>query len=414
MMHVLLVLSLLGLTTSTVYTLLVASGAFRFAKRRRTAESGQFAPPVSLLKPLHGSEQELELRLESFFRQEYPQFEILFCARSHQDPALSLAMRVAARYPHVATKFLSCGEAPYANAKVWSLEQMERSAEHQILVVSDSDVSVTSDYLRAVIAPFADDQVGLVTCLYRGVALSSHTAKSRSLWSSLEAVGMSVEMTSGVLVAEMLDGMSFALGPTMAVRRDCLNRAGGFAAIGEYHGDDFMLGKLVAADGCRVVLSTHSIAHHILNSSFVSSARHQIRWMRGTRFYRPKGHLGTVLTFGMPYGLLAAGILSMQRPWLAALLLAGSWATRVALAALVGRLVVREPDLWRNALLYPLRDLLGFFLWGASYLGNQVVWRGEIYELLRGGLMRNNGIPMYPAVAPLGLTSQASTDSIQR
>jgi ceramide glucosyltransferase len=422
MMQVLLVLSLLGLTTSTIYTLLVVWGAFRFGQRRRTAEGGEFTPPVSLLKPLHGSEPELEFRLESFFRQEYTQFEILFCARSDRDPALSIARSVAARYPHVPTKFLSCGESPYANAKVWSLEQMQRAAEHRIFVVSDSDVSVTPDYLRAVVAPFADDRIGLVTCLYRGVALSPANVTSRSLWSCLEAVGMSVEMSSGVLVAEMLEGMKFALGPTMVVRRDCLDRAGGFAAIGEHHGDDFMLGNLVAAHGHKVVLSTHSVEHHILNTSFVSSARHQIRWMRGTRFYRPKGHLGTVLTFGTPYGLLAAIVaLSAHRPLLAALFAAWSWATRVALAALVGGLVVQEPDLWRSALLYPLRDLLGFFLWSASYLGNQVVWRGEVYELLRGGLMRNQGIPMRPTsaasisslppVGSLGLSSPACTDS---
>ena len=390
MMQCLLVLGILGLTTSTMYATLAVSGALRFAQRRRTAQSGEFTPPVSLLKPLHGSEQELELRLESFFQQEYPVFEILFCARSALDPGLSVAMRVAARYPHIPAKFLSCGDPPYANAKVWSLERMQRAAEHKIFVVSDSDVSVTPNYLRAVVAPFADDRVGLVTCLYRGVPLAATAIKGSSLWSRLEAVGMSIEMSSGVLVAEMLEGMKFALGPTMVVRRDCLDRAGGFTAIGEYHGDYFMLGNLVAAHGHKVVLSAHAIEHHILNTSFISSARHQIRWMRGTRFDRPKGHLGTVLTFSMPYGLLAAVVaLALHRPVLAIFLLIWSWATRVALAALVGGLVVREPNLWRNAMLYPLRDLLGFFFWSASYLGNEVLWRGEVYELLRGGLMRN-------------------------
>jgi ceramide glucosyltransferase len=394
MMYFLLVLGILGLTTSTMYATLVVFGALRFAKRRRTAQPGDFTPPVSLLKPLHGSEPELELRLEGFFQQEYPSFEILFCARSALDPGLSVAMRVAARYPHVATKFLSCGDPPYANAKVWSLEWMQRAAEHKILVVSDSDVSVTPNYLRAVVAPFADDRIGLVTCLYRGVPLPATKIKGSSVWSSLEAVGMSVEMSSGVLVAEMLEGMKFALGPTMVVRRNCLDRAGGFTAIGEYHGDDFMLGNLIAAHGHKVALSTHTIEHHILNTSFVSSARHQIRWMRGTRFDRPKGHLGTVLTFSMPYGLLAAVVaLAVHRPVLASFFLVWSWATRVAMAALVGGLVVREPDLWRKAMLYPLRDLMGFFFWSASYLGNEVLWRGEVYKLLRGGVMRNRSQP---------------------
>jgi ceramide glucosyltransferase len=393
-MHILLVPGLFGLTTSTIYTSLVVWAALRFAARRRSTHAGEFTPPVSLLKPLHGWEPELERRLESFFEQDYPMFEILFCARSDQDPGLSIAMRVAARYPHIPVKFLTCGEPPYANAKVWSLERMEGAAEHQIFVVSDSDVLVTPDYLRAVVAPLADDAIGLVTCLYRGVALPATTWKDRSIWASLEAVGMSVEMTSGVLVAEMLHGMAFALGPTMVVRRDCLDRAGGFTVIGGHHGDDFMLGNLMAAHGHKVVLSTHAVEHHILNTSFASSARHQIRWMRGTRFYRPKGHLGTVLTFSVPYGLVAAiTALALHQSLLAVFFFAWSWASRAALAALVGSLVVREPLLWRSAMLYPVRDLLGFFLWNASYLGNDVVWRGEVYELLRDGLMRNRSQP---------------------
>ncbi len=394
MMDVLLVVGLLGLTTSTIYTILVVWGALRFAKRRRLTHASEFTPPVSLLKPLHGSEPELERRLESFFEQDYPRFEILFCARGDQDPGLSIAMRVAARYPHIPVKFLTCGEPPYANAKVWSLERMEGAAQHEIFVVSDSDVLVTPDYLRAVVAPLADDGIGLVTCLYRGVALPTTTRKDRSFWASLEAIGMSVEMSSGVLVAEMLQGMAFALGPTMVVRRDCLDRAGGFPSIGGHHGDDFMLGNLMAAHGHTVVLSTHAVEHHILNTSFGSSVHHQIRWMRGTRFYRPMGHLGTVLTFSVPYGLVAAiTTLALHQPLLAVFFFAWGWGSRVALAALVGGLVVREPLLWRSAMLYPVRDLLGFFLWNASYLGNDVVWRGEVYELLRGGLMRNRSQP---------------------
>jgi ceramide glucosyltransferase len=390
MMHVLLFFGLLGLTTSTIYSILAAWAALRFASRRRSTPGDEFTPPVSLLKPLHGPEPELERRLESFFAQDYPMYEILFCARSDQDPGLSIALKVAARYPHIPARFLTCGEPPYANAKVWSLERMQAAAKHEIFVVSDSDVLVTRGYLRAVVAPLAEEAIGLVTCLYRGVALPDSTWKDRSLWASLEAVGMSVEMSSGVLVAEMLEGMAFALGPTMVVRRDCLDGAGGFTAIGGHHGDDFMLGNLMAAHGHKVVLSTHVVEHHILNTSFISSTRHQVRWMRGTRFYRPKGHLGTVLTFSVPYGMLAAGAaLVSHQPVLAALLLGWSWTTRVALAALVGGLVVREPRPWWSAMVYPIRDLLGFLLWTASYLGNDVLWRGEVYELLRGGLMRN-------------------------
>src|SRR6202161_166396 len=179
MMSVLLVVSVIGILTSTVYALLVAAGAVRLAARRRRLSPSAFTPPVSLLKPLHGSEPDLESHLQSFFEQEYPKFEIIFCARSEQDPGLEIARRVAARYPAIRSKFLCSGNAPYANAKVWSMERMQGAAAHRFLVVSDSDVSVKPDYLRAVMAPFADERVGMVTCLYRGVG--------GSFWSRLEA-----------------------------------------------------------------------------------------------------------------------------------------------------------------------------------------------------------------------------------
>jgi len=383
MMHFLLVLSIVGIFTSTMYALLVVVGALRLAQRRQAAEACVFTPPVSLLKPLHGWEPDLESHLESFFAQDYPEFEIIFCARNDRDPGLETARRVAARYPGIRSTFLLSGPPPYANAKVWSLERMQSAAAHRFLVVSDSDVSVTRGYLRAVMGPFVDPHVGLVTCLYRGVG--------SNLWSRLEAVGMSIEMSGGVLVAELIEGMKFALGPTMVVRRENLEAAGGFRALGPYHADDFMLGNLIAAHGHRVVLSTHTIDHHVLNSSFLPSVLHQIRWMKSTRFSRPKGHLGTALTFSMPYGVLGAGVaVAFHRPLLGALLLLWSWGSRVGLGALVGGLVVAEPRLVRSALLYPLRDLLGFAYWIASYLSNQVRWRGEVYNLLEDGFMRND------------------------
>jgi ceramide glucosyltransferase len=380
----LLALSIAGIFTSTVYGVLVVLGALRLARRRRQPSSAPFAPPVTLLKPLHGLEPDLEAHLQTFFEQDYPRFEIIFCARTDQDPGLAIARRVAARYTAIPCRFLYSGIPGYANAKVWSLERMQSAAAHDFFVISDSDVSVAPDYLRAVMSPFADERVGVVTCLYRGVAGSS-------IWAKLEAVGMSVEMSAGVLVAEMLEGMKFALGPTMVVRRTCLEEAGGFRALGPYHADDFMLGNLISAGGHQVVLSTHPIEHHVLNTAFVPSILHQIRWMKSTRFSRPKGHLGTALTFGMPYGLVAAGgAVALHHPWLGVLLLLWTWGSRVALGVTVGRLAVGEPGLLRIALLYPLRDCLGFFYWAASYVSNQVKWRGEVYNLMPAGFMKSD------------------------
>ena len=388
MADVFLFVGVLGLVTSTVYAGLVVRAAFKFSRRKALETSGIFTPPVSLLKPLHGNEQDIEAHLETFFHQDYPQFEILFCARTDSDPGLAAARRVAARYTHIPTKFLACGTSPYPNAKVWSLECMQAIAKHEILIVSDSDVSVGRDYLREVVAPFADERVGLVTCLYRGAALTAPGRHSSTIWSELEATGMSIEMSSGVLVADLLEGMQFALGPTMVARRSGLERIGGFAALGPYHADDFVLGNMMAADGQKVVLSTFAVDHHILNASFLSSVAHQIRWMKSTRFSRPKGHLGTVLTYSMPYGILAAlAALTMHKPLLAAAFFGFAFLSRAILALAVGGWVVMERNLPRTVFLYALRDFMGFLFWCASYAGRQVEWRGEAFQILSDGKM---------------------------
>jgi ceramide glucosyltransferase len=383
MMKVLLGLGLFGLLASTVFTGLVMAGVARFLRRRRAAAPQTFCPPVSLFKPLHGSEPDLEAHLESFFRQDYPEYEILFCARIAEDAGLATARRVAARYPQIPAKFLVAGEPVYINAKVSSLERMEGVASHDIFIISDSDVRVTSDYLRAVVAPFADGNVGAVTCLYRGVA-------DKGLWAKLEAAGMSIEMSSGVLVADLMEGMQFTLGPTMAARRQCVREMGGFGILGPYCADDFVLGNQIAAHGHTVVLSTHIIDHIVLNLSFMASQKHQIRWMKSTRFSRPKGHFGTALTFSVPFGLLAgAAAWGMHHPLLGAVLLAYSIAARLLLAAIVGGLVVEERHLLRTVLLYPLRDFLGFCYWAASYGSGKILWRGRVYRLAPGGLMHS-------------------------
>ena len=260
---------------------------------------------------------------------------------------------------------------------------MGLAAESEILVISDSDVRVGPAYLREVAAPFADVTVGLVTCLYRGVA------DGKSLWSKLEATAMSVEMAAGVLAAEWIEGMQFALGPTMAVRQRCVEEIGGFGMLGRYCADDFVLGNRIAANGHKVVLSHHVIDHVVLNEGFWQSIKHQIRWMKSTRFSRPKGHLGTALTFCVPSGaLICAMAVVLGMPQLGFAALAWSVVSRMLLAAMVGGAVVHEANLPRTVLLYPLRDVMGFGFWAASYASNKILWRGEIFELLRDGVMR--------------------------
>ncbi len=389
MPYVLLGLAVFGLITSAVFAGIVLWAVPGYLRERRIAQAQVaarpgFTPPLSLLKPLHGADPGLEAYLETFFAQDYPEYEILFCARSADDAGLAIARRVAARHPQIPVKFLSTGGQPdYINAKVASLERMETEAAHEILVVSDSDVRVTADYLRSVALPFAEARVGGMCCLYRGVAAEG------GLWARLEAVGMSVEMSSGVLAARLMEGMQFTLGPTMAFRRETIRSMGGFQVTAEYCADDFVLGNETHKLGQAVALSHHAIDHMVLHSNLAGSLKHQVRWMKSTRFSRPKGHFGTALTFSMPFGLLAlAACVWLGRPLTGLALLGFAVVTRWALALAVGRLVVRDTS-WLGLLaLYPLRDLMGFCFWAASYAGRRVLWRGRIFELLPGGRMR--------------------------
>jgi ceramide glucosyltransferase len=388
MWYALLALAAVGLLTSTGFAAMVLAAVPVYLRERRAAlaqmqASPGFTPPLTLLKPLHGAETGLEADLETFFRQDYPLYEILFCARSAEDAGLESARRVAARHPHVQSKFLFTGEPKYINAKVASMEVMEAAASYDILVISDSDVRVTPDYLRAVALPFADPRVGAITCPYRGIALEG------GLWARLEAVGMSVEMTAGVLAARMMEGMQFVLGPTMAFRRETIRRMGGFKVTADYCADDFVLGNETYNLGEKVALSHHAIDHMVINSDFVDSMKHQIRWMKSTRFSRPAGHLGTALTFSVPYGILAlAAAAALGHPRWGIALLAWSIATRLALSLAVGRAVVGDRRWFASLILYPIRDLMGFCFWLASYWGNRVLWRGRVFELLPGGKMR--------------------------
>lgn len=379
---VLMLVAAAGLATCSIFLLLVLLGAWRFRRAGREAVAAPAAlPPVSVLKPVHGMEPHLEQNLESFFRQDYPQYEIVFGARHGDDPALQVVESLRRRYPQVAVRVVLAGEPQRPNAKVCALETMLPACAHTYLVISDSDVRVAPGYLRAVVGPLLDERAGLVTCLYRGVPAGG-------LWSRLEALGMSVEMASGVLAANLMEGMRFALGPTMALRRDRLAEVGGFEALADYCADDYVLGHRIHAAGYEVVLSHHIIDHFSLNRSLAGSLAHQARWMKSTRYSRPRGHLGTGLTFAMPFGILGvlAG-LAAGHPWLGLALLGAALANRMLQALAVGWGVVRDPESARFFWLYPARDLLGFFLWCYSFTGSSIEWRGQRYQLQAEGRM---------------------------
>jgi ceramide glucosyltransferase len=385
-LQILFWVAMFGTVTSTIYCLMVIAAAMRFGRRKRREERAEttFLPGVSVLKPLHGVEPGLERNIESFFEQDYPEFELLFCARHESDEGLQLARRVGARYPQVEARYVTCGEptANFHNAKVYSLAKLDSVAKHELFITSDADVRVKKDYLRRMAQNLKDPQMGLASCVYLGTT----DAGSRAGFSSqLDAVGKSVEMTSGVLVADMLEGTKFALGASMAVRKEAFQKAGGFEELGQFYADDFVLGNRLAAQGIGVRMATHVIRLMVQDTPFRLSFRNQLRWMQSTRRSRPWGHMGSGLTFAVPFGLLglAWGVLS-GHALLGVLWLAGAIVNRWLQAGAILR--VMGDEVWvRGMLLYPLRDLLGCVLWLGSYGGDRFYYRGKIYTLKGGG-----------------------------
>ncbi len=373
-----LAVAVVGVLSSTVFLGLVLLGVLRFHREARrqlhSVPADAQLPPVSVLKPVHGLEAQLSENIESFFRQDYPNYEILFAADEADDRALEVIREVCARYPHIPTRILVTG-TPWPNPVVYSFHCMAEAAAHEILVTTDSDVEVGPSYLREVVPPLLDLQVGMVTCVYRGRNVAG-------FFSGLTAIGMSVEMTAGVLVANLLEGMKFGLGPSTVVRKDSLASIGGYTALRDYIAYDFAIGNLIAKAGYRVVLSGHIIDHVVNQKSFRHMWQNQLRWAQTTRYSRPWGHLGSGLVFAIPYGLLgflAAGFLGHWE--IGAILLGIALLNRLTEAWLVGWTVVRDPEMRRAPWLYPLRDLLGFAVWFASYLKLRYVWRDSRFEL---------------------------------
>ena len=397
--RILLAFSLLGTISSTVFLGLVIAAVWRY--RRKSAQARKAAlslqdsslPSVTILKPLHGMEPHLEENLETFFRQDYPAFEIIFGAREADNPALQVAEQVRARFPAVRSKIVLSGPPAWPNAKVFSLHKMALESSSDYFVISDSDVRVSPDFLRNVIPPLLDPKVGLVTCPYRGVP-------APGFWSLLEALGMSVEMPSGVIVADMLEGMRFAMGAVMATRREVLTEIGGLAATADYYSDDFVLGHEVWNAGYKVVLSHQVVGHVLTPRSFLQTFGDQMRWMKSTRYSRPKGHVGTGLTFALPFGIV--GLVSasaLGHPTLGFALLAAAFLNRVIQSLVVGWGVIRDWRALAFCWLYPLRDLLGFLTWAGSFAGRSFFWRGEIYRFGVGGRISPQHRPVEPPVA---------------
>src|SRR5579859_4845318 len=376
-------ISLIGTVSSAIFLILSLIGSAKFRReareQKRVASNLKTLPPVSLLKPVHGAEPRLRENIESFFVQNYPNYEIIFAADEENDAALAIIREVAARHPQINCRILVTGPPQFPNPPASSFTRMAEVAAYDILVTSDSDVEVAPNYLAQVVPPMLDPSVGMLTCVYRG-------KNAGGFWSGMDAIGMSIEMTAGVLTANLLEGMKFGLGPTIVTRKDSVAKIGGYRVTADYFSNDFVIGNFIEKAGYRVVLSRHVIDHVVPPMTFQKMWDRQVRWAKGTRWSRPRGHFGTGLIFAMPYGIigLLAGLLTGH--WLIGLsFLLVAILNRMIESWTIGWGIVRDPVARSRAWLYPIRDLLGFAVWCASYLSKRAVWRDKRYQLVKGG-----------------------------
>jgi ceramide glucosyltransferase len=361
-------LLLLVVAGAVVYSLLSILAAWRYLAARPPAL--QSIEPISILKPLAGLDLDLESHLRTFFEQDYAAFEILFAVRSGDDPAAQVVNRLQKQYANIPTRLIVTGEPPYPNAKVYSLERMLAAAANDLVVMSDSDIHVTADLLRTVAAEFQDEHVGVATCPYRAVP-------GPSFWSRLETTGMNADFWASALVARMIEGVRFAVGPTVVARRSVLQSIGGFDCLKEYLAEDFVMGKFAAEAGHGVILSSYVIDHHIDSVTLRQSVAHRLRWARSTRRSRPMGYLGQLFTMPLPLALFLFFVRPVWWPVpVIAIVIRFLAAYTVSARVLKARL---------NWLLLPVEDLAGFCFWLAGFFGNTISWRGRRYRLYSDG-----------------------------
>ena len=365
------------LTGSLVYCVLVVVATRRFLSATLPAPGAQ--PAISVLKPLCGHDDGLEENLRSFFIQDYPEYEVLFGVHRQDDPAVPVVERIISEFNgRISARLIVTGESPIPNAKAFSLNRMVREARHDVLVMSDSDVRVTPSLLSHLAQEFQDERIGLISCPYRAVP-------GKSVWSRLEAIGMNTELLGGVLVARLIEGMRFALGCTVAVRRNVLDDMGGFGYLQEFLAEDFVIGQRAAELGHGVLFSSYVIEHRIGSQSMLRNLGHRMRWARSTRRSRPAGYWGQIFTYPLPLALLLCA--SYPGAWPLVLL---TLVLRGGAALATARYVVHDRVTQSQWWLLPVQDVLGFFVWISGFVGDKIVWRDRKCTVLRDGRLHVN------------------------
>jgi ceramide glucosyltransferase len=365
----------------TAYYALCLWGSARFLNEVAPASYGSYAPPVSILKPLKGADPGIYEAFRSHCQQEYPEYELIFGVADLEDPAAAAVRRLQQEFPKHRIKLVQCSPDAGTNRKVATLQQMLPHASYRHLLVNDSDIRVESDYLREVMRPMQDSRVGIVTTLYRAVAGTTFGSK-------LEAIGISTDFMGGVLAAREIEGgLHFALGSTLAFPRDVLEQIGGFASLLDFLADDYELGARISKAGYAVVLARTIVETHLPDYSFGAFWKHQLRWGRTIRDERKGGYFGLLLTFGLPWAVLA--VIAAAGAWWSWLLLVVVTAARFGLAITLSQAVLHDRRGLRDLWLVPVRDFVSMIVWAWTYAGDEIEWRGEHFHLRDGKLLRS-------------------------
>ena len=372
------------LLCATVYYFGVCYSVWRFRRGRNhnSPENGNpvALPALSVLKPVSGSTPALYENIRAHALQDYPEYELLFGVSGvsgRGDPAAEAVRRLAREFPRLRIELVECGSSPEGNPKVFVLEKLAAQARYDLLLVNDSDIRVGSGYFRRIVRDLYRHGVGLVSCLYRARPGGTFPSLIEALWISAEYQGQ-------VLLGRSLQGMRFALGATMLLRRGDLARIGGFQRIRPFLADDYVLGNLIASSGLHVALSGYAVETLLPADSWKAVWRHLLRWSRTIRVMRPWGHAGLIVTHGTVWSLLALAVGSQSVVL-----------TTLALCCLIPRFVaawlvadcVDSREVKRRLWLLPLADVLAFLVWLSSFFGSRVDWRGKQFLLDRRGRM---------------------------
>ena len=337
-----------------------------------------FTPPVSILKPVRGLDPDAYENFASFCRQDYPVYEIVFCVGDRSDPVLPVLEKVIADFPQQDIRVLFGSGRVATNDKVAKLARLSKEAKYEFLVINDSDVRAEPEYLRTIVAPLADSKVGAVTCFY--VPTDEKTVVQK-----LQTIGMYSDFYPGIVVAWQLDGVKFALGPTIATSRARLTEFGGYETIENRPADDLLVGRLIAEQGHEVRLLPYSVLTVADFQSLRDLFLKRLRWIVVMRHMRPWGHLGLIFTWGLPWSLFAAAI--APNPYVAGAFLAAYLVVRVTMTLQVALLGLKQRVPWLGLAFIPVWDAMAFVIWLTSFTRSTIRWRDRDYYIRHGELV---------------------------